>query len=76
MFTLTRRLFGAGLVATAALVSFGASAQELTQFNIGYQKTGLPVIAKQQQIIEKALSPKVRRSNGWSLPPARRWSKH
>lgn len=58
MFTLTRRLFGAGLVATAALISFGASAQELTQFNIGYQKTGLPVIAKQQQIIEKALAPK------------------
>lgn len=58
MFNLTRRLFGAGLLATAALASSGVQAQDLKEFNIGYQKTGLPVIAKQQKIIEKALESK------------------
>ena len=61
MFNLTRRAFGGGLLAVAAFAasfgttSLGAAAQELKSFNIGYQKTGLPVIARQQQIIEKAL---------------------
>ncbi|WP_276118106.1 aliphatic sulfonate ABC transporter substrate-binding protein [Pararhizobium qamdonense] len=63
MLTLTRRLFGAGLVAASLLSATGLSATaalaaELTEFKIGYQKTGLPVIARQQQIIEKALEPK------------------
>jgi sulfonate transport system substrate-binding protein len=54
----TRRVFAAGLVAVAALAAVPALAQELTQFRIGFQKTGLPVIAQQQQLIEKALEPK------------------
>ncbi|MDX8462860.1 sulfonate ABC transporter substrate-binding protein [Mesorhizobium humile] len=62
MFNLTRRVFGTGLLAAAAFAiattSFGAAAQELKAFNIGYQKTGLPVIARQRQIIEKALAGK------------------
>ncbi|TPN84116.1 sulfonate ABC transporter substrate-binding protein [Mesorhizobium sp. CU2] len=59
MLHLTRRVFGFGLLAaTVALGAFGAHAQELKQFNIGYQKTGLPVIARQQQFIEKALADK------------------
>ena len=63
MFTLTRRLFGTGLLATSlfaasGLSATGVSAAELTEFKIGYQKTGLPVIARQQKIIEKALEPK------------------
>ena len=60
MFSLTRRVFGLGLL--AATVAFGATsfgaAEELKQFNIGYQKTGLPVIARQQQFIEKVLADK------------------
>ncbi|TIT60859.1 MAG: sulfonate ABC transporter substrate-binding protein, partial [Mesorhizobium sp.] len=45
MFNLTRRVFGIGLVAATVVLSFGAAAQDLKQFSIGYQKTGLPVIA-------------------------------
>lgn len=56
MFNLTRRIFGIGLVAATLALSFGASAQELKQLSIGYQKTSLPVIAKQQQVIEKAFA--------------------
>jgi sulfonate transport system substrate-binding protein len=55
---LTRRLFGVGAVLAAGLAFAPASAQELKEFNIGYQKTGLPIIAKQQQIVEKALESK------------------
>lgn len=55
-FNLTRRVFGIGLVAATVALSFGASAQELKQLSIGYQKTSLPVIAKQQQVIEKAFT--------------------
>jgi len=58
MLTLTRRIFGAGLLAAGLFAAFGAFAAELTEFKIGYQKTGLPVIAQQQKIIEKALEPK------------------
>ncbi|QKD00909.1 sulfonate ABC transporter substrate-binding protein [Mesorhizobium loti] len=58
MFSLTRRVFGIGLLAAGVALSFGASAQELRQLSIGYQKTGLPVVARQQQVIEKALSDK------------------
>ncbi|WP_027059251.1 sulfonate ABC transporter substrate-binding protein [Mesorhizobium loti] len=58
MFSLTRRVFGTGLVAATVALSFSASAQELKQLSVGYQKTGLPVIARQQQVIEKALSDK------------------
>ncbi|RVA58806.1 sulfonate ABC transporter substrate-binding protein, partial [Mesorhizobium sp. M7A.F.Ca.CA.004.09.1.2] len=58
MFNLTRRVFGIGLLAATVAVSSGATAQELKQLSIGYQKTGLPVIARQQQVIEKALEDK------------------
>ena len=57
MFSLTRRVFGIGLLAASVGLSLSASAQELKQLKIGYQKTGLPVIARQQQVIEKALEP-------------------
>ncbi|CAN7470313.1 aliphatic sulfonate ABC transporter substrate-binding protein [Pararhizobium sp. LjRoot238] len=58
MLTLTRRIFGAGLIAAGLFATSGTFAAELTEFKIGYQKTGLPVIAQQQKIIEKALEPK------------------
>jgi sulfonate transport system substrate-binding protein len=62
MHTLTRRilsagLFAAGLLAAEISAMSGAFAAELTDFKIGYQKTGLPVIAQQQKLIEKALEP-------------------
>ena len=55
MFTITRRLFTAGILAAAALGGVQAHADDLKQFKIGYQKTGLPVIARQQKLIEQAL---------------------
>lgn len=58
MMVITRRLFGAALVAASVFAAFGASAAELKELKIGYQKTGLPVIARQQGLIEKALEPK------------------
>jgi len=58
MIGITRRLFGAALLAAGAIAAFGASAAELKELKIGYQKTGLPVIARQQGLIEKALEPK------------------
>jgi sulfonate transport system substrate-binding protein len=58
MTNLTRRIFGAGLLVAAAFAPWSANAQALTEFKIGYQKTGLPVIARQQQTIEKALAAK------------------
>ena len=55
MLKLTRRTL-AGLIAGAGLLAAtGLSAAELTELKIGYQKTNLPVIARQQQVIEKAL---------------------
>jgi len=58
MIALTRRAIGLGLLAASFIGAGGASADDLKEFKIGYQKTGLPVIAKQQQIIEKALDGK------------------
>ncbi|SFT57447.1 aliphatic sulfonate ABC transporter substrate-binding protein [Mesorhizobium sp. YR577] len=58
MMAITRRLFGAALLAASAFAAFGASAAEVKELKIGYQKTGLPVIARQQGLIEKALEPK------------------
>lgn len=55
---ITRRALSAGfaLLATLAVVPLGsAQASELKELKIGYQKSGLPVIARQQGIIEKAL---------------------
>jgi len=58
MHKLTRRVFGAGLLALGCVAAVAAQAADLAELKIGYQKTGLPVIAKQQQIIEKSLAPK------------------
>jgi sulfonate transport system substrate-binding protein len=57
MFSITRRVFSAGLLAAAVLSGGAAQAADLKELKIGYQKTGLPVIARQQQLIEKALEP-------------------
>ena len=57
MFTITRRVFAAGLLAAAVLTGGAAQAADLKELKIGYQKTGLPVIARQQKLIEKALEP-------------------
>lgn len=58
MIDLTRRALGLGLLGMIALGAGPAAADDPAEFSIGYQKTGLPVIAKQQQIIEKALESK------------------
>jgi len=59
MSRLTRRVFGAAFFAAAAFVAtFSNAAEPLKELKIGYQKTGLPVIARQQQVIEKALESK------------------
>ncbi len=55
---LTRRLFTAAILAAATFAGAPAFAQDLKELKIGFQKTGLPVIARQQQLIEKALEPK------------------
>lgn len=54
----TRRMFAAAVLATAAITSLPAAAQDLKELKVGFQKTGLPVIARQQQLLEKALEPK------------------
>ena len=55
---LTRRLFTATLVAAATCAGTPAFAQDLQELKVGFQKTGLPVIARQQQLLEKALESK------------------
>jgi sulfonate transport system substrate-binding protein len=55
---LTRRLFTAAIVAAATIAGAPAFAQDLKELKVGFQKTGLPVIARQQQLLEKALEPK------------------
>lgn len=57
MLTMTRRLFAAGILAATVLTGNTAFAAELRELKIGFQKTGLPVIARQQGLIEKALEP-------------------
>ncbi len=58
MLNFNRRALGALLAASIAMVATGAWAQALTEFKIGFQKTGLPVIAQQQKTIEAALKDK------------------
>jgi len=58
MFPINRRLFAAGILAATAFSVLPAHADDLKQFKIGYQKTGLPVIARQQKLIEQVLEPK------------------
>lgn len=55
---LTRRLFTAAIVAAATIAGAPAFAEDLKELKVGFQKTGLPVIARQQQLLEKALEPK------------------
>jgi sulfonate transport system substrate-binding protein len=56
MITLNRRTFGVALVASVAVFATGAGAEEaLREYRIGFQKTGLPVIAQRQHTIEDAL---------------------
>lgn len=53
----TRRGFGISVLALTAALGFAAKAAKATVLKIGYQKTNLPVIAKQLGVIEKALAP-------------------
>lgn len=55
---INRRLFTTALLAATAFPSFPMLAEDLGELKVGYQKTGLPVIARQQKLIEKALEPK------------------
>lgn len=51
-----RKLLGATLVSAALLAAPAAIAQDaLTEYKIGFQKTGLPVVAQRQGTIEAAL---------------------
>lgn len=58
MTKLTRRAFGASLLALTAAMGLAARAEKATVLKVGYQKTNLPVIAKKLGVIEKALEPK------------------
>ncbi|HEY0275901.1 MAG TPA: ABC transporter substrate-binding protein, partial [Paenirhodobacter sp.] len=58
MNSLTRRQFSIATIGAAAgMVTFAALAAPVKTLKIGYQKTGLPVIAQQQKTIETALKP-------------------
>ncbi len=53
-----RRFLGATLAALALTAAIPAVAGEAPKvFNVGYQKIGVLVVARQQQLIEKALEP-------------------
>ncbi|NSZ65434.1 aliphatic sulfonate ABC transporter substrate-binding protein [Agrobacterium tumefaciens] len=55
---ITRRALSASFLVAAALSVLPLQAQTAEELKIGYQKTGLPVIARQQGVIEKALEAK------------------
>ena len=55
---ITRRALSASLFAAAAFSVLPLQAGAAEELKIGYQKTGLPVIARQQGVIEKALEAK------------------
>jgi sulfonate transport system substrate-binding protein len=54
---LTRRALGAVFLAAAFIATGSFAAEPLKELKIGYQKTGLPVVARQQEVIEKAVAP-------------------
>lgn len=49
-------VYGAAALAVLAVAGTAATAAELTEFNIGFQKNGVLVVARNQQLIEKALA--------------------
>ena len=55
---ITRRALSASFLVVAALSVLPLQAQAAEELKIGYQKTGLPVIARQQGVIERALEAK------------------
>ena len=55
---ITRRALSASLFVAAAFSVLPLQTQAAEELKIGYQKTGLPVIARQQGVIEKALEAK------------------
>lgn len=57
MTRLTRRALGAVFFAAAFIATSSFAAEPLKELKIGYQKTGLPVVARQQKVIEKAIAP-------------------
>ena len=58
MLTITRRALTAGIFALTSLAALPTHAETVDELKIGYQKTGLLVIARQQGLIEKALEGK------------------
>ncbi|MFT3987911.1 aliphatic sulfonate ABC transporter substrate-binding protein [Aestuariivirga sp.] len=56
--TITRRQLGLGAFAAAATLAVPVRAATSGTIRIGYQKTNLPVIAKQQHVVEDALKDK------------------
>ncbi|MDH7804082.1 MULTISPECIES: aliphatic sulfonate ABC transporter substrate-binding protein [unclassified Rhizobium] len=58
MSAITRRALSASVLVAAALSVLPLQAHAAEELKIGYQKTGLPVIARQQGVIEKALEAK------------------
>ncbi|MDO5632738.1 MAG: aliphatic sulfonate ABC transporter substrate-binding protein [Paracoccus sp. (in: a-proteobacteria)] len=57
MTRLTRRAFGAIAAACVVAAAIPVLAQPVGTLKIGYQKTNLPVIARQQGLVEAALEP-------------------
>jgi sulfonate transport system substrate-binding protein len=56
--TVNRRLFTTALLAATMFPVLPSFAADLKELKVGYQKTGLPVIAQQQKLLEKALEQK------------------
>lgn len=66
-----RRLIG-GMISGASLLSLGAAradnANELKVLNLGFQKTGIPLIARQLRVFEKRFEPKGIKINWIEFP--------
>ena len=55
--TMTRRTFATGAALLLSALALPVGAQQITTLKVGYQKAGLPVIAKRQGSFEAALKP-------------------
>lgn len=55
--TMTRRTFATGAALLLSALAWPLGAQQITTLKVGYQKAGLPVIAKRQGSFEAALKP-------------------